>query len=113
MTKIIDLASYREKVFVSDELSSLLRSKGADDELVQFAVQRQKELWQRHETLGKYGFEISLEAAMSNTNRETLVSQIQSGVEQVKSKLLSENYQLMAELLLAEIKLFQYQRLDK
>jgi len=50
---------------------------------------------------------------LNNSEIDTLRARIQSGIEQVKSKFLSENISLMSLLLIAEIKLFEYDRASR
>lgn len=111
MADIIDFSKYKELAKVGDDLAKLLADLGADHDIIEFAIRRQKELHNQHQGLVQYAFSVSLNSPISEEDQKKLYSQVQQVIAQVNEKLVAENSRLTAQLLLAEIKLFQYERI--
>ena len=98
--------------FLDRQLRQLLGAKGADPELIDFAVEQLKATYTRINASEQYSFSVQLPEGLSPAARDDLQLQINAGLEGIRQ----ENHRLMlalvAELVLAEVRLFQQQRED-
>ena len=110
MAEIIDFTKYKEELTTEPgKLEILLKKLGADQQLIDFAVKRQKELYEENKSLGQFNFSVSLPGLLNNEEQLRLHSHIQSEMSQLIKKSVDYNMKLSGRLLLAEIKLFQYE----
>tara|TARA_R100000657_G_C4653734_1_gene97871 strand:- start:92 stop:460 length:369 start_codon:yes stop_codon:yes gene_type:complete len=108
---IIDISAYRKSFPKGKQrFESWLRELGADDDLISFSCRRYDELIQEQGSLGQYSFSVSLASPLSQEDQNEMYRQVQEGIAQVQNKFRSKNSQLAARLLLAEIKVYQYER---
>ena len=111
MADIIDFSAHRQSLPKGKErFESWLRGLGAADDLISFSCRRYEELIQEQGDLGQYAFSISLASPLSQEDQNEICRQVQEGIAQVQDKFRSKNSQLAARLLLAEIKIYQYER---
>ena len=96
--------------FLEDQLRDLLRGKGADEELMDYAASTVRDIYQRNVAEENYSFSLSLPEDTSEHSAENLQRQIESGVAGIRAENHSIIIRLIAELALAEVKLFQLQR---
>ncbi len=98
--------------FLDRQLRQLLATKGADPELIDFAVEQLKRTYTRINSSEQYSFSVQLPEGLSPQARDDLQLQINAGLEGIRQ----ENHRLMlalvAELVLAEVQLFQHRRGD-
>lgn len=113
MSNVIDFKNFKSDQSlkeIQDSIQQVLVQKGADDEIVNFALSRAEELFKKYADLGDYSVSLSLNADVPLSEQEKLYSQVNQLIKQVQDKLSKANSDLLIELLFAEIKLFQYRR---
>lgn len=112
MADVLEFPS-REKLaydFLSRELSELLRAKGADDTLINYAQQTLINVYSDLQAKGDLSFSVELPSGISLDEANRLQVQIANGVEQLRQHHHSLMIRLAAQLLLTELKLFQTER---
>jgi hypothetical protein len=111
MADVIDFTKYKDELANEPgKLEKWLKNIGVDRTLIDFATNRQKELFDENKSIGEYNYEIAFPPQINEEERHLLCSQIQSKVSQIIEKSIACNMKLIGLLLLAEIKLFQYER---
>ncbi|EED35112.1 hypothetical protein NOR51B_1055 [Luminiphilus syltensis NOR5-1B] len=96
--------------FLERELRRLLQAKGADDALIEFALETLTAVYAELDPGHDVAFQVDLPGGITEAETKTLQSQITEGVAAVHR----QNHRLMltlaARLVLAEMRLFQQQR---
>ena len=98
--------------YLERQLSQLLRSKGADEQLVAFAAAQLSDIYSRVSASEQYGFSVELPDGLSAAQRNALESGINAGLQSIHRANHTLLLELVAQLLLAEVRLFQQQRPD-
>jgi hypothetical protein len=98
--------------YLEEQLKDLLLARGADQELVDFAANTVSEVYQRNVQAENYDFSLELPAAIDASSAEQLQEGIQAGIASIQAENHAIIVRLIAELVLAEVKIFQYQRDD-
>ncbi len=98
--------------YLEEQLRDLLLARGADQELVDFAANTVSEVYQRNAQAENYDFSLELPAAIDESSAEQLQEGIQAGIAGIQAENHAIIVRLIAELVLAEVKIFQYQRED-
>jgi type IV pilus biogenesis protein CpaD/CtpE len=93
--------------FLENELKVLLAAKGADQELMEFAATTVREIYERYANAENYSFNLQLPEGMDQADAETLKDDIQQGVESIRAGNHAVIVRLIAELTMAEVRLFQ------
>jgi hypothetical protein len=96
--------------YLEEQLKELLLARGADQELVDFAASTVSDVYQRNVTAENYDFSLSLPAVIDEPAAQQLQRAIETGIEGIRSENHAIIVRLIAELVLAEVKIFQYQR---
>jgi hypothetical protein len=96
--------------FLEQRLRALLEGKGADEELVEFANQTLSEIYQRTVAAENYRLGIALPEGLSDAGAEQLQQDIRLAVELLRDDNHTIIVHLVAELVLAHVKIFQYER---
>ena len=96
--------------FLDRQLRELLTSKGADDELIEFAANRLTDIYARINASEQYSFSIHLPEDLESTQRDSLQLEINAGLEGIRKENHSLLLELVAKLVLAEVQLFQLSR---
>jgi len=104
--------SVRGAAYLEAQLKQLLSDKGADDALIEFAGQQLAASYARLSEAEQYSFSVYFPDSLSEGERETLQSEINSGLEGIRRENHGLLLELVAKLLLTEIQLFQEQRHD-
>ncbi|MFV0278702.1 MAG: hypothetical protein ACK5HY_16175 [Parahaliea sp.] len=114
MADILEFPSKRKQglTFLERELRQLLRHKGADGELVDFASDLLISLYHQLTEAEHYQCRIQLPEGLSAADREALWEQINSGLAGVQRESHTLLVHLVARLVLTELKLFQRERAD-
>ncbi len=98
--------------FLNRELRALLAARGADEELIDFATGQLTQLYARISEAEQYSFSVELPATMAPADKESLYRQINAGLEGIRRENHSMMVKLIAQLVLAEVRLFQHERPD-
>ena len=98
--------------FLDRQLRQLLTDKGADEQLIDFAAEQLTRIYSRINESERYSFSVNLPIGLKDTERDDLQLEINAGLEGIRQENHSLMLQLVAELVLAEVRLFQQQRLD-
>jgi len=96
--------------YLERQLGQLLRSKGADEQLVAFAASQLSDIYVRVSESEQYCFSINLPDGLSATQRDALETSINSGLQSIHQENHALLLELVAQLLLARVRLFQQQR---
>ena len=96
--------------FLESQLREILARKGADEQLIAFAVEQLVRVYARINDSEQYSFSVRLPAGLSEAQKTILQADINKGLEAVRRNNHALLLELMAQLVLAEVKLFQHQR---
>lgn len=96
--------------FLERQLRELLTNKGADEQLIDFAAEQLTRIYTRINESEKYCFSVSLPDDLADADKDALQLQINAGLEGIRKENHSLMLELVAQLVLAEVKLFQQQR---
>lgn len=96
--------------FLESQLRDILDSKGADEQLIAFAVEQLVKVYGRINESEQYSFSVQLPEGLSSREKTTLEGEINAGLEGVRRNNHALMLELVAQLVLAEVKLFQHQR---
>jgi hypothetical protein len=112
MAKILQFpsAQIQGMAFLEDQLRELLRGKGADRELMDFAASTVKEIYQRNVEAENYSFSLSLPEVMDAAGENLLQQQIAQGIAKIREENHAVIVRLIAELALAQVQVFQLSR---
>lgn len=97
-------------IFLERELRGLLRAKGADEPLIEFAADQLTRIYSRVSESEQYGFSVRLPDGLSDDQRDALEAEINNGLRLIQKGNHSLLLELVAQLVLAEVRLFQQQR---
>ena len=96
--------------YLDQQLRQLLHSKGADDELINFAAQQLTKTYATLSESEQYRFSIQLPAGITKADSEQLQRDIESGLEGIRAENHALMIELIAQLVLAKVQLFQHER---
>ena len=99
--------------YLDRQLRSLLEGKGADPQLIDFAAGQLTRIYAELSESEQYSFSIDLPEGISEACRERLHRQITDGLEGIRKENHALILKLAAQLVLAEVKLFQPERSDQ
>ncbi len=114
MGKIFEFPSQQVQglAYLDRQLRSLLESKGADQQLIDFAATQLTQIYAQLSESEHYLFSLRLPASVSPEDREQLDRQITTGLEGIRKENHAMMVKLVAQLVLAEVRLFQHERAD-
>ena len=98
--------------FLEARLRDILSAKGADEELIAFATQQLTSTYHRISETEQYRFAVRLPDGLAPVDRDALRKEISTGLETVRKDNHALMLELVAELVLAQVHLFQCQRSD-
>lgn len=98
------------RAFLEQELRALLTARGADERLIEFAVSQLTRTYARLTESEQYSFSIELPDSLDAADRELLYSQINTGLDGIRRENHALMVELIARLMLAELRLFQHER---
>ena len=99
-------------VFLDHQLRELLAAKGADEQLVDFAAKQLTRMYAQLSQSEQYSFTVELPAHLEPEESEKLYRQINDGLEGVRKENHALLVKMVAELVLAQVRLFQHERND-
>jgi hypothetical protein len=114
LAEILEFPSRRAQglAFLDRELRALLAARGADQRLIDFAVSQLTGTYAQLSESEQYSFTVELPASIDPAQRDALYQQINSGLEGIRKENHALMVQLVARLVLAELRLFQHQRAE-
>jgi hypothetical protein len=96
--------------FLDRQLRDLLTAKGADEQLVDFAASQLTKTYAQLSESEQYGFTVDLPAQLSDEERGSLYRQINTGLEGIRKENHALLVAMVAQLVLAQVRLFQHER---
>ena len=105
----------REKqafLFLQQELAGLLKAKGADDALIDYAITSLTDVYGELQRESDCHFEVRLPSQLSQDEALRLQQDVAAGVEQLRQEHHDLTLRLAARLVLTELRLFQHERND-
>ncbi|MEH6635430.1 MAG: hypothetical protein V7700_07915 [Halioglobus sp.] len=114
MGEILDFPSQQAQglAFLERQLRALLATKGADEQLIDFAANQLTQIYAQLRESEQYSFSVELPDSIKHDEKETLYQQINTGLEGIRKENHSLMVKLAAQLVLAEVRLFQHERVD-
>jgi len=114
MADILEFPSQQAQglAFLDRELRALLEAKGADAPLIDFAVNQLTRIYTDLRESEQYSFSVELPESISAGDRDRLHRQITAGLEGIRQENHALMIKLVAQLVLAEVRLFQHERAD-
>ena len=114
MADILEFPAREQQAFsfLQEQLSQLLRSKGADQTLIDFAIASLTDAYRELQTESDCHFEERLPSQMTKQEASRLQEDIGVGIEQLRKEHHELTLRLAARLMLTELRLFQRARED-
>jgi hypothetical protein len=112
MGNVLEFPSQQAKglAYLDRQLRSLLTAKGADEQLIDFAVNQLTRIYARVNNSEHYSFTLDLPQELSTQQRAAMEQQINQGLDDIRRENHAVMLELIAQLVLAEVKLFQVSR---
>jgi hypothetical protein len=112
MGEILEFPSRQAQglAFLDRQLRELLLAKGADSELIDFAAGQLTRIYAELSASEQYSFSVALPPGLDSAQSEALRQQIDRGLEGLRQENHALMVKLVAQLVLAEVKLFQHER---
>ena len=98
--------------YLDRQLRALLRSKGADEQLIDFAARQLTGIYAELSESEQYSFSVELPEQFSAADRDHLYRQINTGLAGIRKENHALMVKLVAQLVLAEVRLYQHERAD-
>ena len=93
-------------------MRSLLESKGADQPLIDFATSELTQIYSELNESEQYIFSLEVPKSLDEREREELNNQITTGLEGIRQENHAMMVKLVAQLVLAQVRLYQHERAD-
>ncbi len=112
MGNILEFPSQQAQglAFLERQLREMLTAKGADDELIDFAIRTLTDIYSRINESEQYHLSVRLPDGLPSHQRDALQVEISAGLEGIRKENHSLLLELVAKLVLAEVRLFQLRR---
>jgi hypothetical protein len=98
--------------YLDRELRALLEGKGADEQLIDFAATQLTRIYAELGDSEQYPFSLKLPTGLNDEEREDMSQQIHVGLEGIRQENHAMMVKLVAQLVLAEVRLYQHERAD-
>ena len=98
--------------FLDQRLRALLEARGADEQLIDFGASQLTRIYAELSESEQYSFSVQIPDSINAAERERLQQQINEGLQGIRSENHSLLIKMVAELVLARVRLFQHERLD-
>lgn len=102
----------RGVAYLESQLRQMLEGKGADEELIEFAVAQLLSIYERLRESEQYSFTVHFPDSLSQAQQGELQAEITRGLEGIRQDNHTLLLELTAQLLLTRLELFQHQRAD-
>ena len=96
--------------YLDRQLRSMLQAKGADQPLIDFAAGQLTQIYAELAESEQYSFNVELPASVGEKERAKLYQQITAGLEGIRRENHALMLKLVAQLVLAQVRLFQHER---
>ena len=115
MASIIEFPSQRAQglAFLDQQVRRLLAERGADKALIDFAAETTRRVYERSVEAENYSFSVTLPESISDNDAQALRDSIREGVERIRDENHAVLVRLIAELVMAEVRMFQASRDDR
>jgi len=112
MASVIEFPSQRVQglSYLEQQIRELLRARGADEELIDFAADTTRRIYERCIDAENYSFRVTLPDALPEAEAQRLRESIREGVNALREENHAVVVRLIAELVMAEVRLFQAAR---
>lgn len=112
MGNILEFPSQQAQglAFLDRQLRALLEARGADDQLIDFAVGQLTDIYGQLSESEQYSFTVELPESIGVSEKIAIYDQITGGLEGIRHENHSLMVKLIAQLVLAEVRLFQHER---
>ena len=98
--------------FLDRQLRELLAARGADKQLIDFAAGELTTLYAQLSQAEQYSFSVELPPTLDTEQGAQLYREINAGLEGLRKENHAMLVKLIAQLVLAQVKLFQHERPD-
>ncbi len=114
MASVIEFPSQRLQglSFLEQQIRDLLVAKGADDELVDFAAATTRRIYEQSIAAENYSFQVTLPEGLGEDDVAAVQEAIRTGINTLRDDNHAVVVRLIAELVMAEVRLFQMSRGD-
>ena len=114
MADVLEFPSPRAQgmAYLQRQLRELLSARGADEQLIEFATDQLTRLYDPVNASEQYSFSVRLPEHLDEGDKAALESQINDGLEGIRKVNHTLLLELMAQLVLTQVKLFQHERSD-
>ena len=114
MADILEFPSQQAQglAFLDRQLRTLLEAKGADEQLIDFAANQLTRIYADLSESEQYSFSVDLPDSISAADRDRLYTQVNNGLEGIRKENHALMIRLIAQLVLAQVRLFQHERAD-
>ena len=114
MGDILEFPSQRTQglAFLDRQLRDLLAAKGADQQLIDFAAHQLTSMYAQLSESEQYSFTVELPPQLGAEDSASLYRQINTGLEGIRKENHALLVKMVAQLVLAEVRLFQHERPD-
>ena len=96
--------------YLDRQLRCMLQAKGADQPLIDFAAGQLTQIYAELAESEQYSFNVELPATVGEAERDKLYQQITAGLEGIRRENHALMLKLVAQLVLAQVRLFQHER---
>jgi hypothetical protein len=114
MGKVFEFPSQQVQglAYLDKQLRTLLESKGADQQLVDYAASQLTQIYAQLSETEQYIFSLQLPPSLNDQDKHSLSEQINEGLEGIRQENHATMVKLVAQLVLAEVRLYQHERAD-
>lgn len=112
MSKVLEFPSQRRQglAYLDRQIREMLAARGADSELIDFAAATVKRVYERSTSAENYSFRVLVPDSIPAADAEALGESIRHGLETIRAENHAVVIRLIAELVMAEVRIFQAQR---
>lgn len=114
MGQILEFPSRRAQglAYLERELRALLSARGADERLIEFAASQLTQTYARLSESEQHSFSVELPTSVDEEERDRLYQEINAGLDGIRAENHKLMVELIARLMLAEMRLFQHERAE-
>ena len=98
--------------YLDRQLRELLTARGADQQLIDFTADQLTRIYAELTEAEQYSFSVELPSSLGDAEAASLYEQINTGLSGIRKENHALMLKLIAQLVLAEVKLFQRERAD-
>ncbi len=112
MGKLLEFPSQQAQglAYLDRQLRQLLTAKGSDADTIDFAASALTRIYSELTEAEKYSFSIQLPLGLEDKQAEALETEINAGLEGIRQENHALMLKLVAQLVLAEVRLYQHER---